>query len=220
MIENPDALAGKAQRLFDNKRNKNIVFGIGAVIAALAAGFVMYEYYISNQNREAQEEMFQAVYFYEADSLGKALNGDGNNYGFLDIIDLYGGTDAANLASFYAGSAYLKLGDYQSAARSLSAFRSNDILVRARAYSLIGDAHMEQGNFPEAAKFYEKAADHKPNEGFSPIYLQKLAIAREANADISLAAEAYGKIVDDFQNSSLLEEAKKHKARLEGLVAE
>jgi hypothetical protein len=43
--------------------------------------------------------MFQAVYYFEADSLDKALNGDGNNLGFLEIIDEYSVTDAANLAN-------------------------------------------------------------------------------------------------------------------------
>ena len=43
--------------------------------------------------------MFQAVYYFEADSLDRGLNGDGNNLGFLDIIDEYGITDAANLSA-------------------------------------------------------------------------------------------------------------------------
>ena len=48
--------------------------------------------------------MFQAVYYFEKDSLVQALNGDGNNYGFLEIIDEYSLSDAANLSKFYAGA--------------------------------------------------------------------------------------------------------------------
>ncbi|RED98868.1 tetratricopeptide repeat protein [Marinoscillum furvescens] len=220
ILEDPDVLANKAEEFFNNKRNKNLVFGIGGVIAAVIAGFLIYKVYISNQNQEAQQEMFQAVYYFEADSLGKALNGDGINYGFLDIKDTYSGTEAANLASFYAGASYMKLGDYSSAIRNLEDFSSSDYLVQARAYALVGDANMELENYGAAVDAYEQAAGYKPNDQFTPIYLQKLAVAHEANGNFDAAAAAYGKIVDEFPNATLLQEAKKQKARLEGLAAE
>lgn len=220
ILEDPDVLANKAEEFFNNKRNKNLVFGIGGVIAAVIAGFLIYKVYISNQNQEAQQEMFQAVYYFEADSLGKALNGDGINYGFLDIMDTYSGTDAANLASFYAGASYMKLGDYSSAIRNLEGFSSSDYLVQARAYALVGDANMELENYAAAVDAYEQAADYMPNDQFTPIYLLKLAVAQEANGNFDGAADAYAKIVDEFPNATLLQEAKKQKARLEGLAAE
>lgn len=218
ILENPEVLAGKAQEFFDNKKNRTIVFGLGGVIALLVLAVLGYKFYITNQNQEAQEEMFQAVYYYEADSLGKALNGDGNSYGFLDIIDNYGGTDAANLSNFYAGSIYMKLSDFASAERYLSDFSSSDYLLQARAYALQGDCKMEQGDFGAAASYYSKAADYKANKEFTPIYLQKLAVAEEANGNVSAAAAAYSKIVDKYATSTLVQDAKKHKARLQGLA--
>lgn len=220
ILEDPDALAGKAQEFFNSKRNRNLVFGIGGVLAALIAAFLIYRFYITNQDIEAQEEMFQAVYYFEADSLGKALNGDGINYGFLDIIDNYSGTDAANLANFYTGAIYMQLGEHSSAIRYLSAFGSSDYLIQARAYALIGDANMELGNYNEAVAYYSDAVDYKPNESYTPIYLQKLAIAHEQSGNFSAAAEAYAQIENEFSGSSLVPEAKKHKARLQGLAAE
>ncbi|MBV6643963.1 MAG: tetratricopeptide repeat protein [Cyclobacteriaceae bacterium] len=220
VMENPDVLVSKAEEFFNNKRNQNIVFGIGGVIALIIAALAFYRYQVTSNNAEAQLEMFQAVYYFEADSLGKALNGDGNNYGFLDIIDLYGGTEAANLASFYAGSTYLLLSDYDNAVRYLTDFSSNDYLVQARAYSLIGDAYMEQDDFSNAASFYGKAVDYKPNKEFTPIYLKKLAIAFEEQGDLEKAAAAYQRIIDDFFSSNLTQEAYKQKSRLEGLSVE
>ncbi len=44
--------------------------------------------------------MFKAEEYYRMDSLNLALNGDGQNLGFLKVIDRYGGTDAGNLADF------------------------------------------------------------------------------------------------------------------------
>lgn len=220
ILENPEVLASKAEQFLNDKKNQTLVFGIGGIILGLVAVFFAYKYYINNQNKEAQEEMFQAVFYFEADSLGKALNGDGLNYGFLDIIGDYSGTEAANLANFYTGATYLKLGDFTSAIRYLSDFSSDDYLVQARAYSLIGDANMELGNFSEAAEHYSKAANYQSNKQYSPIYLQKKAIALENDGKFTQAAAAYGEVISDFAGSSLVQEAKKQKARLEGLAAQ
>ena len=133
ILEDPDVLAGKAEEFFNNSKNRNLVFGIGGVIAIAILAFLGYKYFITGKNTEAQKEMFQAVHYFEADSLGKALNGDGINYGFLDIIDNYGGTDAANLANFYAGTSFLKMGNAESAISYLESFSSSDYLVQARA---------------------------------------------------------------------------------------
>ncbi len=97
ILEDSELLAGKAEAFFNDSKNRNLVFGIGGVIALLVIGFLGYKFYIDNNNKVAQQEMFQAVFFFEADSLNKALDGDGINPGFLQIIEDYPGTDAANL---------------------------------------------------------------------------------------------------------------------------
>ena len=220
ILEDPGALAGKAEEFLNNKKNRNWVLGIGGLVALITAGFLGYKYYVSNLNQEAQREMFQAVYYFEADSLSKALNGDGINFGFLQIIEDYGGTEASNLSQFYVGATYLKMGDYESAIRYLKEFGSSDYLLQARAYSLIGDAHMELGDFSSASSAYSDAVAYKPNEYFTPVYLQKLALSEELQGNLKKAAASYDKIIEDFSGSSIINEAKKQKARLEGLAAE
>ena len=71
--------------------------------------------------------------------------------GSLNIIDDYGITDAANLANYYAGVCYLKQGNLSSSRLYLEDFSSNDLLVQARAYSLIGDTYMEEQKYEDAA---------------------------------------------------------------------
>ena len=63
------------------------------------------------------------------DSLNWALNGDGNNVGFLKIIDKYSGTPAGNLAHYYAGVCYLKKGDFSNAEKQLRAFDGKGSMV-------------------------------------------------------------------------------------------
>jgi TolA-binding protein len=219
LVENPDALA---QRLYGSedfvKKNKSKLLGVFIAIAAVIVGGFLYYNYRSTQNVEAQNAMFQAVYYFEADSLSKALNGDGQNMGLLEIADDYSGTEAGNLADFYAGVALLKQGQFAEAADRLQDFESDDYLLQARAYSLTGDALLEQGKHNEAADQYKKAANHNANEFFSPQYLMKAGIAYEASNDYGAAAEVYEQIIKDYVASAEVTDAKKFKARAEMLA--
>jgi tetratricopeptide (TPR) repeat protein len=216
LIENPEVLAKKFEGAEDwLEHHSKTVIGVVVVILLIVGGYFGFHYYKANQNEQAQKEMFQAVYYFEADSLDLALKGDGNNLGFIDIADEYGITDAGNLASFYAGAAYLKQGKYESAILYLEDFKSNDLLVQPRAYSLLGDAYMEQNKFEDAVKYYNKAADYKPNKYFTPAYLMKAALAYEKLKQNDKAKEAYDKVITNFWESAEFQNARKYKARLE-----
>jgi len=216
LLENPEALKEKlvgAEHWLE--RHPKIIVGIAAGILILVGGYFVFNYYKDNQDALAQKEMFQAVYYFDADSLDRGLNGDGNNLGFLDIIDEYGITDAANLAHYYVGVSYLKQGKYELARLYLSDFSSNDLLIQARAYSLVGDTYMEEKKYDDAAKYYNRAANYKPNKYFSPGYLMKEALAYEKLNQNDKARETYDKIIDEYWESSELQNARKFKARLE-----
>jgi TolA-binding protein len=216
LLENPEALKEKlagAETWLET--NPKIVIGVALAILLVVGGYFGFQFYKDSQDEQAQNEMFQAVFYFEADSLDKALNGDGNNLGFLNIIDDYGITDAANLANYYAGVCYLKQGKFELARLYLNDFSSNDLLVQARAYSLVGDTYMEEQKYEDAAAFYKKAANYEPNKYFSPAYLMKEALAYEKLNQNDKAKEAYEKIITQYWDSDEYQEAKKFKARLE-----
>jgi len=217
LLENPEVLAEQISKTEEFlEKNKKMVMIVGGAIALIVAGYFLYNYWVTTQNENAQNEMFQAIYYFEADSLDLALNGDGNNYGFLEIIDNYGMSDAANLSNYYAGAIYLKKGEYISAVEHLEKFSSSDLLIQARAYGLIGDANMEMGNTEDAANSYMKAANYNTNEHTSPGYLMKAAVAYESIEDYSSALDCYDTIVKEYVKSSEYQNARKNKARLEG----
>lgn len=219
IYESPEVLAEQFSKTEEFLRtNRTIVFTIGGIIALVIAGLFIYKYYVNNQNAIAQSEMFQAVYYFEADSLNKALNGDGNNLGFLDIIDDYGMTKAGNLAEFYAGAALLKQGQYEEAIEHLENFKTSDLLAQARSYALIGDAYMELGNYSDAANYYKKAAEYNSNKFFTPQYLMDAALAYEKMGDYNAAKAAYDRIMNEYIDSNEYQSAQKHRARLEGLA--
>ena len=219
LLENPDALldrlSGKDSP-FVKYRNALLV-GAGAILLAIA-GFVGYRFWISSQDADAQTYLFPAVNYFEADSLQKALKGDGTNDGLTAIADEYGVTKAGDLANFYAGAAYLKQGKYDDAIAALKDFSASDLVVQARAYALIGDAYLEKKDTKEAINYYKKAAEYKPNKYFTPVYLMKLANAYEQDKEYAAAIEAYDEIIVKYFDSSEVANAKKYKSRLEGLA--
>ena len=218
-IENTEVLnetLSKSEQ-FINK-NKNIILSVIGIVSIALLSFTVFSYLKRNQNIEAQDEMFQAVYYFEKDSLVQALNGDGNNYGFLEIIDEYSMSDAANLSNFYAGSSYLKLGNYNNAIKYLKEFSSSDLLIQARAYSLIGDAYVELLDFDNAINYFKKASNETPNEYFTPSYLLKLALVYEEVNNLKLALISYERIIEDFKDSPEYQLALKNKIRIEGLL--
>jgi len=200
---------------------QNIILGAIIGIAVIGGGYFYLQISNEEKDKEAQELLFRSVYAFEADSLDKALNGKGTNEpGFLKIVDEYSGTDAANQANFYIGAIQLKKGKFAEAIEALSNFKSNDFLVQARAYCLIGDAYLEQKNYAEAEKFYSKASDYYPNERFTPAYLTKLALTQELNNNLTEALSTYERIVTKYPLSADVMEAKKAKAKLEAATAE
>ena len=220
LIENPEVLAEKIVPGEDFlKSNSKILAGVLVVAIVLIGGILFFQYNTQQQNEKAQAEMFQAVYFFEQDSVDFALNGDGINKGFLNIIESYPRTDAANLAHFYTGSIYLSQKKFEDALTHLQEFSSDDYLVQAKAYSLVGDANLELGKTEEAITQYTKAARTNENKFMSPKYLAKLAVAQEEAGKIEDAIKTYTEIEEKYYESFEFAAARKHKARLEGLAA-
>ncbi|MGK2861474.1 MAG: tetratricopeptide repeat protein [Chitinophagaceae bacterium] len=138
-----------------------LILGAGGAFILLVGGYLAYVNFVKEPNEEkATEAMFKAEEYFRKDSINQALNGDGQYMGFLKIISKYGSSDAANLASFYAGSCYLKLDDNANAIKYLKKFSSDAKQIQQRAYKLLGDASADAGKNSDALDYYKKAAHH------------------------------------------------------------
>ncbi|WP_226915697.1 tetratricopeptide repeat protein [Hymenobacter siberiensis] len=216
LLEDPDALAARLAESEDFVRNnRSLLLGILAVVVLAVVGGFGYYTWRNQQDSKAQAIMFRAVNNWEADSLSKAIKGDGKAPGLTTVANEYGSTKAGNLANFYAGVASLKQGKFKEALDFLEDFSSDDYLVQSRAYSLMGDAQLELNKPKEAAGLYAKAADHNANEFFSPGYLLKEGTARELAKDDEGAVKAYDRIITDYPTAQEVAEARQYKAKLE-----
>jgi len=149
------------------------------------------------------------------DSVKLALNGDNINAGFAKIVAKYGGTKAANLASFYAGSCYLKLGDYNNAVKYLKDFSTSAEQLQARAYGLLGDAYSEENKKEDAVDEYKKAGTFfEKDEVLSPEYLFRAGYLYESMGKTKEAIEMYQAIKDKYPTTQRGTDIDKYLARL------
>lgn len=198
------------------RNQKTIAICVTLSLAILLAVLAWYRYQ-AEQDKTAQQEMYQATYEFEADNYEKALNGEEGYIGFLDILKNYRFTKAANLANLYVGIIYMQQTKYSDAIPYLKQFKATDYLLQARAWSLLGDAYSQLQDYSQASTYYLKAADYRPNEFFTPIYLTKAATVYEAQGNHQAARQCYERIMQAYPKSTWYEEASKHSSRLAGL---
>ncbi len=212
---NDELVIAKAKD-FWGKYNKLLVIASAIIIVAVG-GFYIYQNFVKNPKElKAADVLFKAEEYYRMDSVNQALNGDGQSWGFLKVIDKYGGTDAGNMASFYAGSCYIKLNENDKAIKYLKKFSTDSKPIQARAYKLLGDAYADLGKNSDALSYYKKAAGHfEKDEASSADYLFTAAyFADRVVKDAKEAIALYKELKDKFPRTQQAADADNYLAQL------
>jgi len=199
-----------------NQFSKQLSLAALIIIFIVGAWYAYQEFYQSPKEKKAVEALFRAEEYYRKDSIALALNGDGQNLGFIKLIEKHNGTQAANLTCFYAGSCYLKIGDNAKAITYLEKFSSDSKITQARAYKLLGDAFGDSGKNKEALEYYKKAGHYfEKDEVNSPDYLFMAAyFADQVMKDNAEAIALYEEIRSKYPRSQQSFDAEKNLARL------
>ena len=191
-------------------KNQNIIIGVVGAIALVLVGYLAYQKFVAAPKEdEAATEMFQAQQYFQqatdgvaSDSLYKlSLKGAEGKFGFVDIADNYSGTDAGNLANYYAGIAYLNTGKYTEAIEYLGKFKSDDIVLSALAKGAIGDAYSQNNQPKEALANYVKAVEANKNDFTTPRFLLKAGKTALALGNKEDALKYFTDIKDNFDAS-------------------
>ncbi|HEY1038204.1 MAG TPA: tetratricopeptide repeat protein [Bacteroidia bacterium] len=195
----------KAEMFFD--KNKKMIGYVGGAIAVLIAAVIAYKmWYIPEQNKEAQAQMFTAQSLYDKDSMNMALKGgmyNGASFtGLEEIADNYGSTPSGAVAEYMVGTALLQQGKYEEAIEHLENFSSDDIMLSSIAIGAIGDAKMQLNQTDEAINYYLKAADKNTNSFTTPVYLKKAGIAYESKSQYAEALKLYERIQKEFSKTN------------------
>ncbi len=200
-LESSESTFSKTEEFID-KNKKSILYIVGGLVLIVALYFIYKKSYLAPLEDQAHQEMFMAENYFAKDSFNLALNGDGQYPGFLQIIEEYGSTNAGNLANYYAGVSYLRLGQFEEAIKYLKEYSTEDPLLYAAANGAIGDANLELGKLDDAVKYYKRAAYDKPNQFSSPFYLMKLGFVYEKQEQWEKALEVYEYIDKQYNRTN------------------
>lgn len=198
---------------FIEKNKKLLTYIIGGITLIVVGIWGYNRFILGPKITKAQDDIFMAQKYYELDSLNLALNGDGQNPGFLEIIDQYGGTPSGNLAHYYTGMIYLKQGKFQDAVDELEDFDADGEIIGPMAVGSTGDAYLELGDKEKALDKYLEAADMSKNDLTCPIYLMRSAFIYEDMGQWDKALKQYETIEKEHFKSYEAREIKKYIAR-------
>ena len=201
--ERAEVMIAKAKDFWE--RNSKVISVAFVVVVLGVSGYFIYKNYVQKPREEkAVDQMFIAEEYYRMDSVNLALKGDGQNIGFLKVIDKYGSTDAGNLACFYAGVCYIKLDDNQNAIKYLKKFSTDSKPVEARKYKLLGDASADLGKNSDAVDYYKKSAhifeedkDNSSEALFLAAYLSDRVMKNQKQA-----IELYKELKEKYPNTA------------------
>lgn len=173
--------------LFFEKHTKQLLIGL-LVVVVIVGGFFAYRYLILQpRNEKAAEMMFVAEQQFAADNYAAALEGDGSNAGFLDVVERYGSTRTGRLAAHYAGICYMKQGDLDAAMTYLQKYKTvkgaPGVIVNAQNFGLRGDIYVNRGEYAKAQEMYSRAVEAADNVLTTPYYLRKLAFVYAAQGN-------------------------------------
>ncbi|MDN4753509.1 tetratricopeptide repeat protein [Porphyromonadaceae bacterium W3.11] len=193
------------------KRNRTAIIILVVALIAVIGGILAYNnLYKAPRQENAYEALYKAEQHFGMSEYEVALNGNGADVvGFLQVINDYKGTDAANLAHAYAGICYARLGQPDAAIDYLKKFKAKDMMVSPTIHGAIGDCYVDMGKPEEGVSYFEEAAKMADNDLLSPIYLKKAGIVYESMGKDDKALQCYQQIIDKYYSSAEYPEAQK-----------
>jgi tetratricopeptide (TPR) repeat protein len=210
--EKVETVLGSTEQFLE-KYKFYLIYGVGAILLVTVIYFGYKQLYLAPLQEEAQGQMYVAEQYFRMDSLSLALHGDGNNLGFLQIIDEYG-NKAGDVVYLYAGLCQYHLGDYEDAIDNLKKFDVGDDILTARALCCIGDAYVALEDYPAAIDYFLKAANYRDN-AYSAKYLLRAGQVYEALNKPADALGIYHRIKNDYGQTAEGLEADKYIGRID-----
>lgn len=200
---------------FVERNIKALSYTVGGVLAVVIIALLTYQYYIVPRNAEAADNIAVAEQLFVTGDYEKALNGDGTNDGFLQIIDKYGSTPSGNLARLYAGLCYAHTDKAEEAVKYLEGYDAcDDMMVSNAALGALGNCYAQLNQNDKAASTLLKAAKRADNNTLSPLYYLQAGQIYEALGNKDKAMDCYKTIKSAYPQSVQSQDIDKYIERL------
>lgn len=199
------------------KQNKYAVTGVVVALFALVGGIAWYILNSQANEVNARNSLVFAETKFLQGEFETALYGDDDllEPGLVDVTSRFPRTTAGNLAFYYAAVSELNLGNYESALNYIRSYRVPDGVMGVAPISLHGVILMQLGQYDEAVRVFERAANWDVNPSTTPYNLMMAAEAAHLAGNNRKAGDLVAKIKADYTDSPQLPQAQ----RLAGILA-
>ncbi len=200
---------------FLQKNVKKVMVCSIAVLACVLA-CVAFVTIMNQRSEKAAELLAPCEQYFQAGTLDKALDGDGQNcVGFVAVADQYGCTKSGNLAKLYAGLAYVQLDSLEEAKKYLEDFDAqDDEMISPAALLALGNVYVNLDQKEKGAETLVKAAHKANNLVVSPVALVQAGEVYESLGKADKALKLYEEIKSNYRNSVQGEEIEKYIERV------
>ena len=198
---------------FVKKYQSIILWTVLAILIIVFGSPAIQKWAITPAREKAQSQAFVAEQKFRAGDYETALNGDGNNLGFAQVIEQYG-TKAGKAAYIYAGICEFNLGNNVEAIEYFRRYNGKDKILKAKALCCIGDAYANLDNNAKALEYFEKAAAVGDN-AFRANFLFKAGIICEEMGNEAQALKYYEEIKAKYPQTLEAYEIDKYISRIQ-----
>jgi len=183
-------------------RELSMAVGGAVVVVGL---FVLFNWMKSRDEQNASEQLAQARTEYNKSNYTAAIP-------VLEkLVSDFGGTKSGNMATIYLANAYMQTKDYVNAEKYYQKYLDDgedDQILKVSAAAGVAATQEERGEFANAARLYEEAAnDHDESYRAPQLLLLAARSYKQAN-QAEAARRVLQKLIDKYPKSNLVEDAK------------
>jgi len=197
--------------------NRTLILSLMVTLLVVIGVMIGYRFYSEGQEDKAQNLLASAEQSYTNSDYETALNGDEYtlSYGFIQIADEFSGTNAGNLASYYASVSNFKLDNFEDALAYIQGYKNPKGVMGVGSVSFHATLLKLNGSLEKAAKKYEEAANWDKNESTTPYNLMKAANIYKDLGNNEKVISITSTIIEEYPNSTEATNSRK----LQGAIA-
>lgn len=197
-----DALSTSEAFLVKNR--KALIGGFIAILLIIAGVLIYKNAYAGPRETKAQKAIFLGEHYFNNEQYDLALHGDSISFnGLIKVAKEYSSTKSGNLANYYIGISFQKLGQYNEAIQYLEKFKAKDQMVYPASLLALGNCYAEIDKTDKAISTLQSAASAADNNSISPIALRQAGLLLEKQGKFKQAIEQYTKVKDNYFNSPI-----------------
>jgi len=191
--------------------NRTMILSLIVTLVVVIGVLIGYRFYAEGQEDQAQNLLAVAEQSYSASDYQAALNGDEYtlSYGFVQIADQFSGTNAGNLAAYYAAVSNFKLDNYVEALAYIQEYKHPKGIMGVGSVSFHATLLKLNGSLEKAAKKYEEAANWDKNDSTTPFNLMKAANVYKELGNTEKVQSITSTVIEEYPNSPEATSSKK-----------